>query len=117
VLLNNLLSKTEVTRIIFPTDGAVPIPGPLAIPTDCPEKAAAMRVEDWLFGESAQQLVTQSRLHSPFPDMPAPEGAPPLDQIKLAPLPDNFTHQMAERAPDLRNRIEIIQKAPKGNTP
>jgi len=110
VLLNNLLSKPGAADIIFPTDGAVPIPGPLAIPTDCPSKEAAERVEDWLMGESAQQLVVKSRMHSPFPGMPAPDGAPPLDQIKLAPVGEDFTVQAAARGPDLRARIEALQR-------
>lgn len=110
VLLNNLLTKPGAAQIIFPEDGAVPIPGPLAIPTDCPDKVAAERVVDWLMGESAQRLVVKSRMHSPFPGMPAPDGAPPLDQIKLAPLPEDFTPQAAARAPDLRARIEALQK-------
>ncbi len=110
VLLNNLLTKPGTAQIIFPEDGAIPIPGPLAIPTDCPDKAAAERVVDWLFGDSAQQLVVKNRMHSPFPGMPAPDGVPPLDQIKLAPLPDDFLDQAAERAPDLRARLEALQK-------
>ena len=110
VLLNNLLTKPDAARIIFPDDGAVPIPGPLAIPTDCPQKAAAEAVEDWLMGESAQALVVKSRMHSPFPSMPAPDGAPPLDEITLAPLPDDFTVEAAARAPDLRARLEALQK-------
>ncbi len=110
VLLNNLLTKPGAAQIIFPEDGAVPIPGPLAIPTDCPDKGAAERVVDWLFGDSAQALVVKSRMHSPFPGMPAPDGVPPLDQIKLAPVPADFTVQTAARAPDLRARIEALQK-------
>ncbi len=110
VLLNNLLTKPGAAQIIFPEDGAVPIPGPLAIPTDCPEPRAAERVVDWLMGPSAQDLVVKSRMHSPFPGMPAPAGAPLLDEIKLAPLPDDFTAQAAARGPGLRARIEALQK-------
>lgn len=110
VLLNNLLSKPDAAQIIFPTDGAVPIPGPLAIPTDCRERDAAERVVDWLMGESAQRLVVESRMHSPFPGMPAPAGTPPLDQIALAPVPDNFADLAATRAPDLKARLEALQR-------
>lgn len=110
VLLNNLLSKPNVADIVFPEDGAVPIPGPLAIPTDCPSKEAAKKVVDWLMGDTAQMLVVKSRMHSPFPEMPAPDGAPALDQIKLASLPEDFVVQAAENASDLRTRLEAIQK-------
>ena len=110
VLLNNLLTKPGSAQIIFPADGAVPVPGPLAIPTDCPEPDAAKRVYDWWMGDSAQALVVKSRMHSPFPGMPAPDGVPPLDEIVLAPLPDDFAARAAHRAPDLRARLEALQR-------
>lgn len=110
VLLNNLLSKPGSAQIVFPEDGAVPIPGPLAIPTDCPAKAAAERAEDWLLGPSVAKLVVESRMHSPFPDAPPPDGVPPLSEIRLAPTPADFTEQAAARAPDLRARLEALQR-------
>lgn len=110
VLLNNLLSKPGSAQIVYPADGAVPIPGPLAIPRDCPAPAAAQQVEDWLMGDSAQALVVKSRMHSPFPELPPPEGVPPLADIVLAPLPEDFTVQAAHGAPALRARVEALQK-------
>lgn len=110
VLLNNLLLKPGVADIVFPSDGAVPIPGPAAIPTDCREVEAAERVEDWLLGPTAQALVVHSRMHSPFTGAPAPEGAPPLDAIRLMDLGDDFIGTTAARAVDLRERLTVLQK-------
>lgn len=110
VLLNNLLPKAASLRIVYPEDGTVPIPGPIAIPTDCRYKEAAEVVVDWLMGEAAQALVIKSGMHSPFPGAAAPAGAPPLDQIVLAPLPDDFMEATATRAPDLRARLEALQR-------
>lgn len=110
VLLNNLLTKKGTARIIYPTDGAVPIPGPLAIPTECREPEAAKRVVDWLMGDTAQELVVKNRMHSPFPGQPAPEGAPPLAEIKLAALPTDFAEKASAGAVDLRARIEALQR-------
>ncbi len=110
VLLNNLLTKPDSTRIIYPEDGAIPIPGPLAIPTDCREVDAAERVVDWLMGETAQALVVKNGMHSPFPGAPAPAGTLPLDQIVLAPLPETFMTDTATRAPDLRTRLSALQR-------
>lgn len=110
VLLNNLLQKPGVAQIVYPEDGAVPIPGPLAIPTDCRETEAAEEVVDWFMAPRAQALVIASQMHSPFPGAPAPEGAPPLDEIKLFPLPDGFTEAVADRAPALRAFVEELQK-------
>ena len=54
---------------------------------------------DWFLHEGAWDLSA-----------PPPEGVPPLDQIKLAPLPDDFDVQAAGRAKDLRARIEALQR-------
>lgn len=110
VLLNNLLQHRDTTRVVFPEDGAVPIPGPLGIPSDCREIEAAERVVDWLMGASAQALVVKNQMHSPFPGAPPPEGAPPLDEIKLFAVPEDFTEQVATRAPALRAKIEELQR-------
>ncbi len=110
LLLNNLLMRPGVVRAIFPEDGAVPIPGLLAIPTDCRAPDAAERVVDWLMGDTAQDLVVNARMHSPFPGKPAPEGAPKLEDIALAPLPDDFAARVAKGAPELRARLEALQR-------
>lgn len=110
VLLNNLLLKPGVAQILYPADGAIPIPGPLAIPTDCREREAAEEVVDWLFGPTAQELVIGAKMHSPFPGSRPPEGAPPLDEIALMPLPDDFDEVAAERAPELRATLEALQR-------
>jgi len=110
VLLNNLLQRPDATRIVYPEDGAIPIPGPLAIPADCREKEAAEEVVDWLMGATAQALVVQSGMHSPFPGAPPPPGAPRLEDIRLAPLPETFQADTAHRAGDLRARLEALQR-------
>lgn len=110
VLLNNLLTKPDAARIIYPTDGSVPIPGPLAITAECRVPDAAERVVDWLMAEKAQALVVSSGMHSPFPGQPSPAGTPHLEDIVLAPVPEDFTASAAARAPDLRARLEALQR-------
>lgn len=110
VLLNNLLTKPDAARIVYPEDGAVPIPGMLGIPTDCRAMEAAERVVDWIMGPSAQALIVNAWMHSPFSGAPPPPGAPPLDQIKLMDLPADFTTRAAERAPELRAKLEALQR-------
>jgi iron(III) transport system substrate-binding protein len=110
VLLNNLLQRPGATRIVYPEDGAVPVPGSLAIPTDCRAQEAAEEVVDWLMGPAAQALVVKNGMHSPFPGAPAPEGTPALADIRLAPLPESFQADTAHRADDLRARLEVLQK-------
>lgn len=86
ILLENLLLKPGTPiRPRFPEDGAVAIPGPLAITKGCPSPYAAERVYRWLFGPDAQEEIRKGGMHSPLPDVAPPDGAPPLSQIALFP--------------------------------
>lgn len=83
ILLENLLAKPGAARVVYPEDGAVVVPGYLAIPAGCREREAAERVYDWLMGAEAQALVVAGHMHSPFPGAAAPAGARPLAEIPL----------------------------------
>lgn len=93
ILLENLLLAPHTpARPIFPTDGAVAVPGPLAIPKGCPNVLAAERFYSWLFSDEAQEVITGGGMHSPVPGAPPPHSrdghaAPALDRIQLFPLP------------------------------
>lgn len=110
VLLENLLMKPGVARIIVPEDGAVPIPGMLAIPRDCAEPEAARRVYDWLMGESAQRAIVAGNMYSPFPDVAPPVGAPPLAELpRFHPDGDLLTY-MAENSAALKARYQDLRR-------
>lgn len=110
VLLENLLQKPGVARIILPTDGAVAIPGMLAIPTDCDAPAAARRAVDWLMSDEAQRLIVAGNMYSPFPGVAPPAGAPPLAEVpRFAPEADLLGH-MAEHSAALKARYEGLTR-------
>lgn len=81
-------------RFVVPKEGAVVVPGQLAILSKTANLAAAQRVYDFLLSESAQRVMIAHALHSPFDDLPAPQDGPSLqslplqDWAKLAPLAD-----------------------------
>jgi iron(III) transport system substrate-binding protein len=106
LLLENLLLKPGRARVIWPEDGAVPIPGPLAIPSDCPSPAAAERVYDWLFSDAAQQLIVQGAMYSPFPELPPPKGAPALSELHQMELPADFLDWMASGSEARKQRLQ-----------
>lgn len=108
LLLENLLAKEGAPGPIFPEEGAVPVPGPLAIPRGCPDPDAAERVYDWLMGPTAQAAVVHGFMHSPFPDAPPPAGAPPLADIRLLALPPGFTAEAAKGAEALKQRWQEL---------
>ena len=67
ILEENLRARpNSPVRTITPEEGPIVVPGPAAIPTDCPDPAAAERVMDWLFGEAAEKEVLAAHMMSPF---------------------------------------------------
>lgn len=88
ILLENLLLKPDsAARAILPTDGAIPVPGPVAIPRGCPDVHGAERFVAWLMSDPAQQAIVQGGMHSPLPHLAPPPGGPPLAEIPLFPVP------------------------------
>lgn len=81
-------------RFVVPKEGAVVVPGQLAILSKTAHLTAAQRVYDFLLSEPAQRVMIAHALHSPFDDLPAPQDGPSLqslplqDWAKLAPLAD-----------------------------
>ncbi len=110
ILLENLLAKPGVARTILPADGAIPVLGPLAIPTDCPTPDAAEKLYDWLLGRAAQEAIVRGHMHSPLPDIAPPAGAPPLAEIELMELPADFISRMARQAEDRKQRFQTLRR-------
>lgn len=109
LLLENLLSRPD-PRVswVIPEEGAVAVPGPLAIPRGCGEPAAAERVYDWLFGPSAQEQIVAGKMHSPLPEYPPPAGAPPLSEIRQLPLPADFYARAAAESEPRKQRLQQL---------
>lgn len=84
VLLENVLSaQRNGSPIAFkvPREGAVLIPGPIAILRSSRNPRAARAVYDFLLSETAQKAIVAGDMHSPFDTLPAPRGAPAFDAL------------------------------------
>ncbi|MDP2313161.1 MAG: extracellular solute-binding protein [Pseudomonadota bacterium] len=106
VLHENLLAKGLPATI--PADGAVAVPGPVAIPTDCRAKDAAKQVIDWLYTDEAQALIVAGAMYSPFPELAPPTGGPPLAELPRFPTPPDFWTTTAAGAPALKERFRAL---------
>jgi iron(III) transport system substrate-binding protein len=71
---------------VFPADGTFAIAGPVAVVKGSPNPNAAKLLAEFLIGDTAQRLIVEGGAFSPRVDMPAPEGAPALKDIKLLPI-------------------------------
>lgn len=110
LLMENLLVKADAPAPVIPTEGAVPVPGYVGVTTDCPAPAAARAVVDWLMGPAAQEAIVHGKMHSPFPGAAPPAGAPPLADIALLPLPDDFAARTVAGADALKQRWQELSR-------
>lgn len=115
LLLENLLKAAESgspATPIFPEDGAIAIPGPIAITAECAHPLQAQAFVDWMLSDKAQQAVVGGYMHSPFPGAAPPKGAPALQDIVMRPWSGDFTAQTASQAEALKERYaEIVTGA------
>ncbi len=85
VLLENILAaRSEGSKVaaVFPKDGAIVIPGPIALLTHAKDSKAARAVYDAILSADVQRvIVEQGFMHSADPAMPTPAGAPKLEEL------------------------------------
>ncbi len=107
LLLENILAarrKGSPIEAVFPSDGAVAVPGPVAIPAGCPNPRAAEAVVDWLLAEEAQTLIARGDMYPVLPGVPPPPGAPPLDTIAVRPWTAEILADTVKRQAEIKSR-------------
>jgi iron(III) transport system substrate-binding protein len=89
VLLENVLESrrrgVEWIEFVVPTEGALPIPSPLAIFKSSRDTDLARRVAAWFLGPEAQNILVQGGVYSPLKGAPNPPGAPDWGTMKKMP--------------------------------
>ncbi len=94
LLLENLLDgqrRGDPVTVVFPSDGAVLVPGPIAIPAGCPNPLAARAVIDTWLSPEGQALLVDGGMYAVLPGLPPPTGAPPLGTVAVRPFgPDRL---------------------------
>jgi len=115
LLLENLLvaqRKGSPTVTLFPKDGAIPVPGPIALTTDCPNPTAAKAVYDYILSPPGQQTMIDGNMYAALKELPPPTGAPPLSQIAVETWPDGFVDEVARTRGDLKERYAALISGP-----
>ncbi|QSQ12335.1 ABC transporter substrate-binding protein [Myxococcus landrumensis] len=84
LLENALTARTRGSRIhvVWPTDGAVTIPGPVAILAKTPNPVAARAVVDVLLSPEGQRLIVEKGdMHAVDPRLTGPRGEPGVEVL------------------------------------
>ncbi|HIU64154.1 MAG TPA: ABC transporter substrate-binding protein [Candidatus Avacidaminococcus intestinavium] len=82
ILEENILklaaTKNEPLKVIYPEDGVVMIPSPIAIMSTTKNPDGAKAVMDWWLSKEGQEAVVKGWMHSVRGDVEPPKGAPAL---------------------------------------
>lgn len=117
VLLENVLAaRANGSPVAYriPDEGAVPVPGPLAILKAGPNPEAAKAVYDLILSEPVQRAIVAAHMHGVFEDLPPPDDAPDLTHVldtryRFTP---EFVDATVEEAQAIRQRFAEAMGAP-----
>ena len=116
VLLENVLAarrKGASLDFVVPEDGAVVIPGPVAIFAASPHRAAAEAFVDLLFTEAGQAVMVRGDMYPADPALAGPTGAPPWAELAAGAMPwsPEFIARTEARAVELRAGFrKVVQR-------
>ncbi len=81
ILEENILkmaSKGEPVKVMYPEDGTIVVPSPIAIFNTSKNQEAAKAVLDYFLSKEGQEVIVKGWMHSVRDDVQPPKGAPPL---------------------------------------
>ncbi|MDU4960966.1 MAG: ABC transporter substrate-binding protein [Sporomusaceae bacterium] len=84
ILEENILKmadKGEPVKVVYPEDGTVVIPSPVAIFNASQNQELAKKVLDWWLSKEGQEAIVKGWMHSVRDDVGAPKGAPALSSF------------------------------------
>lgn len=73
-----LADKGEPVKVVYPADGTVVIPSPVAIFNTSKNQELAKKVLDWWLSKEGQEAIVKGWMHSVRDDVASPKGAPAL---------------------------------------
>ncbi|MDJ0976137.1 MAG: extracellular solute-binding protein [Planctomycetota bacterium] len=115
ILLENLLARGDLGAdnpilTVFPSDGAIPVPSPIAIMKRTEEPDLAKRVYDFFFSEKMQAAIVNWHMYSPLPAHAPPKGAPAWSTLKLYPWTNAFLRDVKERRDAIKERWRQVMR-------
>lgn len=85
ILEENILklanTKKEPLKVVYPTDGVINVPSPIAIFNTTKNPEGAKALVDWWLSKEGQEAVVKGWMHSVRGDVPAPTGAEETKKI------------------------------------
>lgn len=113
VLLENLLPaqrRGAPIQVVYPREGAIPVPSPIAILASTAHPALARRVYDAMFSPAVQAAIVAGDMYSPLPDAEPPPGARRLADVPLFPWDASFLDEASSRRREIKERFREIMR-------
>lgn len=85
VLLENALQAKKrgaPIEIVYPSEGVIPVPSPIAILAKSPRTELAKKIYDLFSGEQIQKIFLKANVYSPFLTELAPDFSKPFSEIE-----------------------------------
>ena len=82
---------------VYPEEGTFVIPAPTGIVANSPHSNAAKLLAEFMLSDEAQKLFPAEGFYAARSDMPPPEGAPPLDKLKLITIDQEYTSKNVQQ--------------------
>lgn len=102
-MVNDYKKQGAPVEIIWPEDGTISIPSPVAIISVTKKVAASKCFIDFVLSRKGQELMVKDGVLPVRGDVAPPAGMPTLDKIKLMPIPFEWA---AENTTMLRETFE-----------
>ena len=113
ILLENVLpriAKGAPITVVYPSDGAIPIPSPIAIMKSTSHPELARRVQDLFFTPDMQAAIVEGHMYSPLPNFAPPEGGRPWQDLEIYPWTAAFVDQVKRKRNSIKTRFRDVMR-------
>ena len=104
-IVAGLIKKGAPLEIIWPQDGVISVPSPIAIIKNTKQLEASKAFVDYVLSKEGQEFLVKQEVIPVRGDVKPPEGQPSASQIKFIPIPYEWA---AENAPAIREKFEKL---------
>lgn len=104
-IVAGLMKKGAPLAIVWPSDGAISVPSPIAIVKNTKNPAASKAFVDYVLSKEGQEFLVKQEVIPVRGDVAPPKGQPAANQIKFMPIPYEWA---ADNAADIREKFEKV---------
>lgn len=104
-IVAGLIKKGAPLAILWPSEGAISVPSPIAIIKGTKNPNGSKAFVDYVLSNEGQEFLVKQEVIPVRGDVKPPKGQPSASQIKFLPIPYEWA---AENAADIREKFEKI---------